>query len=325
MRYTVAVLDHPFADLEIERRVLHEIGAQVVDVQARTESEAQRACQLADAVLVRRYPLGRPVIAAMERCRIICSYGAGYDNVDIAAASERGIKVANTTGYGDEEVAEHALALLLALARRLLPQRTALADDAGAGRPVGWSHMQFVPIRRLREQALGIIGLGRIGRTLARKATGIGIGVLAADPAVPPAQAAELGVRLVPLDELLREADFVSLHVPLVPQTRQLVGEAELAAMKPTAYLLNCARGPVVDQRALLQALQAGRLAGAGLDVLDPEPPAPETLRALLALPNVIVTPHVAWYSEESVVDRRRMAAETVKQALVSSAPGAPP
>ncbi len=325
MRYAVAVLDHPFADLEIGRRVLREIGAEVVDVQARTErgaaglSAGRRRARA-------RYPLGRPVIAAMERCASSAATAPGTTtSTSRAAASERGIKVANTTGYGDVEVAEHALALLLALARRLLPQRTALADDAGAGRPVGWSHMPFVPIRRLREQALGIIGLGRIGRTLARKATGIGIGVLAADPAAPPAQAAELGVRLVPLDELLQEADFVSLHVPLAPQTRQLMGEAELTAMKPTAYLLNCARGPVVDQRALLQALQAGRLAGAGLDVLDPEPPAPETLRALLALPNVIVTPHVAWYSEESVADRRRMAAETVKQALVGPAPGAPP
>lgn len=324
---TVAVLDHPFAALDVERRILGEIGARVIDAQVQTEAEATAVCRRADAVLVRRFPLQRATIQAMERCRIICNYGAGYDNVDVAAAHERGIVVAATAGYGDDEVASHTLALLLALARRIVPQRAALVADAAAGAAggsnvgsVGWSHTPFVPIRRLRQQALGLIGLGRIGRAVARKAAALDLRVLAHDPVTSSEDAASLGVRLVSQEELLAQADFVSLHAPLTPATRHLIGEAELAAMKPTAYLLNCARGGLVDQAALLRALVDGRLAGAGLDVLEHEPPAPAAIQALLALPNVIVTPHVAWYSEESITDRQRLAAETVRQALLEHA-----
>jgi D-3-phosphoglycerate dehydrogenase len=179
--------------------------------------------------------------------------------------------------------------------------------------------MPYVPMRRLREQTLGVVGFGRIGRTLARKALGVGARVIAADPMLAPGSPNELDVPIVPLAQLLERADFVSLHVPLTPETHHLIGEVELAAIRPTAYLINCARGPVVDQEALLRVLEAGRLAGAGLDVTDPEPPSPQVLRRLLALPNVIVTPHVAWYSEEALADRRRIAAETVRDALLTN------
>ncbi|HEU5317293.1 MAG TPA: NAD(P)-dependent oxidoreductase, partial [Chloroflexota bacterium] len=155
--------------------------------------------------------------------------------------------------------------------------------------------------------------------TLARKAVALGLRVIASDPAVSAEDAAALGVQLVPQHTLLAESDFVSLHAPLTSGSRHLIGAAELAAMRPTAYLINCARGGLVDQAALYDALAAGRLAGAGLDVLEQEPPAAQVLQALLALPNVIVTPHVAWYSEESTADRQRMAAETVRAALVAT------
>jgi len=316
-RYRVVVLDHPFEDLEIEQQVLGEIGADVVDARVQSETEAQEVCREADGVLVRRFPLGAGVIEAMERCRIVCNYGTGYDNVDVAAAERRGIAVTNTVGYADEEVADHALAMILALGRKLLPQRASLAAAAAAGDQVSWSHAPYVPIRRLREQTLGIVGLGRIGKALARKATGVGLRVIAADPFLAPGAGGEADITPVPLCKLLAEVDFVSLHVPLTAETHHLIGEKELAAMKPAAYVINCARGPVVDQEALLRALEEGRLAGAGLDVTDPEPPSREALRRLLAMPNVIVTPHVAWYSEESLADRRRITAETVKRALL--------
>ncbi|HEU5318095.1 MAG TPA: NAD(P)-dependent oxidoreductase, partial [Chloroflexota bacterium] len=201
-RFTVVVVDHPFDDLDTERRVLGEIGARVVDAQARTADDAIAACCGADAVLVRRFPLTRAVIETLTRCRIICNYGAGYDNVDAAAAKERGIAVAATAGYGDDEVADHTLALLLALARRIVQQRASLADGAAGGQ-VGWSHVPFVPIRRLRHQTLGVIGLGRIGRTLARKAVALGLRVVASDPVVSAEDAAALGVQLVPQHTLL--------------------------------------------------------------------------------------------------------------------------
>jgi len=334
-RFTVVVVDHPFADLAAERRILGEIGAQVIDAQVQTEAEATALCRRADAVLVRRFPLRRATIKAMERCRVICNYGAGYDNVDAAAARERGIVVAATAGYGDDEVASHTLALLLALARRIVPQRAALAASAAAAAAgeggvadgsgsVAWSHTPYAPIRRLRQQTLGLIGLGRIGGAVARKAAALDLRVIACDPVTSSETAAALGVQLVSKEELLAEADFVSLHTPLTPGTRHLIGEAELAAMKATAYLLNCARGGLVDQAALQRALAEGRLAGAGLDVLEHEPPRPEAIRALLAMPNVIVTPHVAWYSEESIMDRQRLAAETVRQALLEQAQHSP-
>ena len=318
-RFRVVVIDHPFDHLEAERRILGEVGAEVVDAQARTEEGARAACRTADAVLVRRFPLTRSVIQAMERCRVICNYGAGYDNVDVAAAEERGIRVAATAGYGDDEVADHALALLLALARRIVTQHSHLAAAAVSESNVVWSHAPYVPIRRLRNQTLGLMGLGRIGRTVARKAAALGLRVIAHDPAVDGEVAASFGAQLVSKEALLAEADFVSLHAPLTPSTRHLIGAAELAAMKPTAYLINCARGGLVDQRALVDALKVGRIAGAGLDVLETEPPSHETLAALAALPNVILTPHVAWYSEESMADRQRMAAETVRDALLAA------
>ena len=331
-RFTVVVVDHPFGDLDSERRILGEIGVQVIDAQVQTEAEATAVCRRADAVLVRRFPLRRGTIGAMERCRIICNYGSGYDNVDVDAARERGITVAATAGYGDDEVASHTLALLLALARRIVPQRMALAasgaaadgeriEDGGLGGSDGrveWSHAPFVPMRRLRDQTLGLIGLGRIGGAVARKAVGLDLRVIAYDPVAPAETAAELGVGLVSMQELLARADFVSLHAPLTPATHHLIGAAEIAAMKPTAYLINCARGGLVDQGALQRALEEGRLAGAGLDVLEREPPSQEVIRGLLEMPNVIVTPHVAWYSEESVRDRQRIAAETVRNALLN-------
>ena len=314
-RVTVVVLDHPFASLETERRILAAVGARVVDAQVRSELEAIEACRDADAVLVRRFPLTRPIVEVMRRCRLICNYGAGYDNVDVQAAAERGIPVSATAGYGDDEVADHTLALLLALGRRIIPQRQALAAAASAG-PIQWSHAPYVPIRRLRDQTLGLVGFGRIGRTVARKASALGLRIIASDPVASPDDAAGLGVQLVPLPTLLAEADFVSLHAPLTPETRHLIGPAALASMKPTAYLINCARGALVDQSALLSALRSGQIAGAGLDVLESEPPPSETLASFLALPNVILTPHVAWYSEESIADRQRIAAETVRDAL---------
>jgi D-3-phosphoglycerate dehydrogenase len=320
-RYRVVVLDHPFANLDTERRVLARIGAEVVDARATSEAERVAACQRADAVILEKGQVTSTVIAGMERCKIICAYGAGYDQIDLAAATARGILVANTPGYCDEEVADHALMLLYALARRLYPQVRTLAAAADADTPLPWTHAPYVPIRRLRGQTLGIIGFGRIGRTLGRKAQGVGLQVVAADPVLPPGTAPGTDVPVVPLDDLLRQADFVSLHLPLLPSTYHLIGARELALLKPSAYLVNCARGPIVELEPLLAALEAGRLAGAGLDVVELEPPPPAIARRLLACPNVLLTPHAAWYSEEATEDRKVLVAQTVITALQGDRP----
>jgi D-3-phosphoglycerate dehydrogenase len=317
----VVVLDHPFANLDTEQRVLATIGGEVVDAGATSEAARIDACRQADAVILEKGQVTEAVIAAMERCKIIVAYGAGYDQIDLAAATERGIMVANAPGYCDEEVADHALMLLYALARRLYPQVRALASAADADQPLNWTYTPYVPIRRLRDQTLGVIGFGRIGRTLSRKAQGVGLNVIAADPVLPPGVAPGTTVAITSLDDLLSQADFVSLHLPLLPTTRHLLGRRELALLKPTAYLINCARGPIVDLEVLLAALEGGRLAGAGLDVVEFEPPPTAIARRLFACPNVIITPHSAWYSEEATEDRKVLVAQTVIAALQGGRP----
>ena len=240
------------------------------------------------------------VLAAWPRCRGVVHFGKGVDNIDVAAATRRGIWVANVRDANWDEVSNHVLALMLAWARGLLP----FDRHVRAG---GWSYRGAVPRHRLAGQTLGLVGFGDVARLLAAKARGLGMTVLA--HARRPV-AAE-GVEQVALPELLRRADVVSIHVPLTTETRGLIGARELGLMKPGAFLINTARGAVIDQPALVAALREGRLAGAGLDVTDPEPPPPDD--PILALDNVILTPHVAWYSEES---REHVTVEAAREAV---------
>jgi D-3-phosphoglycerate dehydrogenase len=269
----------------------------------------------ADGLLVGFAKITRPVIEAMQHCKVISRYGIGMDMVDLAAASERGIIVANVPDYCFEEVSNHALACLLALTRNLVTEN-AWVHAGKWGRPAG----EPMPAR-LSKQTVGIVGLGNIGREVARKAQAFGMRVLAHDPFVTPEKAAALGVELASLDDLLRRADFVCLHCPLIPETRHLIGAAQLAMMKPTAFLINMARGPVVDQPALYQALVAKQIAGAALDVLEQEPPAAD--EPLLKLDNVILLPHTASVSDEAIVQLRRDTARNVVEVLQGRLPRA--
>lgn len=314
-RWTVLVTDYVFPSLDIERAVLQAAGAQLVAMQARSESELAEAVGSADGLLVCYAPVTRRVIERAKRCRVIARYGIGVDNVDVTAATERGIVVTNVPDYCIEEVSDHALALLLACARKV-----ALLDrGVRAGR---WEARDAVPIRRLRGQVLGLVGFGKIPRLLAAKARALGLTVLAYDPYVDAGACEEHGARKVELGALLAQADFVSVHAPLTPQTRGLIGEAELRRMKPTAYLINTARGPIVHEAALLRALEEGWIAGAALDVLEHEPPPAD--HPLLQAPRVILTPHVAFYSEESLQELQRKAAEEVARVLTGQPPRYP-
>ena len=311
-------------DLETERGILEPIGAELIDARGLDDGQLREAFRTADAVLFRRGRVTPEHIDQMQQCKIICTYAAGYDHIDVDAASAKGIMVANTPGYGNDEVADHALTLLFALTRRLVPQVLDMAAAVERGDIAGaWNHFPYTPIRRIRGQTMGIIGLGRIGKTTAWKAQGLGMRVIAHDPYVPEAVAAVRGVPLVPLDELLRDADYVVIHALLTPETNKMIGARELALMKPSAYLINVARGKIVDHAALVEALKAGRIAGAGLDVVETEPPPVELLRQLIQFPNVLVTPHNAWYSEEAIEDRERIAAENVREALQGGIPEA--
>ncbi len=257
----------------------------------------------AKAVLHFRGVLDKTRIARLTRCRIVAHYGTGLDRLDVAAATARGIMVTHGPLYAVDEVSSHAIALLLAVARKLVGADRAVRE----GR---WHIPPLRPVHRIAGSILGLLGFGNIARATARKGRALGLDVVAHDPYVDGAVFAGHGARRVTLEECLSLADFLSIHLPLTPQTQGLVGRAAIAQMKQTAILINTSRGSVVDEAALVEALQHGRLAGAGLDVFAQEPlPADHPL---LRLPNVTVSGHVAFYSEESIAQMQREAAEQV-------------
>jgi D-3-phosphoglycerate dehydrogenase len=315
-RPRVLVLTHVFPDLAPERAVLEPHGIDVIDGAPLRPAARREAAETCDALLVQDTPIDAAFIGRLSRCRVLGLYGAGVDNADVGAAQRRGMVVVHVPDYGTEEVADHALCLLLACARGLAPLGAALR--AGA-----WDYGAAArPLHRLGGRTLGVVGLGRIGRRLAAKARALELRVLGTDPAVGPAAAAAAGIDWRPLPDLLAESDFVSLHAPLVPATEGLIGRAELARLRPGAYLINVARGGLVDEAALLEALDGRRLAGAGLDVLAVEP-APAG-HPLVGHPRVVMTPHSAWYSEEAMRDLHRLLAEDVLRALRGESPRCP-
>ena len=316
MSFIVAITDYVFPSLEPEQRVLAPLGVELRPQQCKSEEEIIALTQDADAVLNCYAKMTARVIEKLNRCKIIARYGIGVDNVDlVAAASRAGILVTNVPDYCVDEVSDHALALLLALARRI-----AVAD--GAVKAGTWDVVSHAGIRRLRGQALGLLGFGKIAKALASKVQPLGMKVLVYDPYIEPALIARLGVQAVSLDRLLAEADAISIHVPLSPETRNIIGQRELARMKPTAFLINTSRGGIVDEQALAEAVKAGRLGGAALDVLSVEPPPPD--HPLRQAPNIILTPHLAFYSRESVIELQTKAAEEVARALKGEPPRSP-
>jgi len=316
MKPTVVIAHTTFGDdLAVERGVLAQIDVDIVHTGNLTESDALAAVTTADALMVTLERVTTPIIESMTRCRVISRAGTGLDTIDIPTATARGIWVAYVPDYSIDEVSTHAIALLLAQARGIVP----LVQSTQRG---AWDNTQSGLIYRLSEQTLGIVGFGRIGQATAAKGRGLGLRVLAYDPVANEEAAQRIGVELVDLATLAREADYISLHTPLLESTRQLVNADFLAQMKPTAYLINAARGPLVDETALLNAVRNGIIAGAALDVLTTEPPAADN--PLLHEPRILITPHSAWYSEEAKIEMRRRAAEEVVRVLQGQPPRAP-
>jgi D-3-phosphoglycerate dehydrogenase len=315
MSFIVAITDYVFSSLEPERAVLEPLGVALRPQQCRSEEEIIALARDADAVLNCYAKMTARVIKELQRCRIIARYGIGVDNVDLAAATKAKILVTNVPDYCIDEVSDHALALLLALARRLT-----MADAAvKAG---SWDVVAHAGIRRLRGQTLGLLGFGKIAKAVASKVQPLGMKVLVCDPYLEPALVARHGAEAVDLNRLLAEADAISIHVPLSPDTRNLIGQRELAQMKPTAFLVNTSRGGIVDEQALAAALKAGHLGGAALDVLGVEPPPAD--HPLRQAQNIILTPHLAFYSRESVIELQTKAAEEVARALKGEPPRSP-
>src|SRR5215475_6923119 len=312
MSFIVAVTDYVFPSLEPEQLVVASLGVDLRPAQCKSEEEIIALTQEADAVLNCYAKMTAPVIEGMKRCKIIARYGIGVDNVDLAAATRVGILVTNVPDYCIDEVSDHALALILSITRGVVR----LDREVRSG---SWSREAAPRIRRHSGMTLGLIGFGRIARALAAKAAAVGFTVAAADPYVADEDLVRTGVRPLGLEDLLGVADIVSVHAPLTPQTRHLLDRERLALLRPGAILVNTSRGALVDRAALVEALAEGRVAFAALDVLEHEPPEPGD--PLVGHDNVVMTPHVAFVSEESVVELRRKAVQQVVAVMLGYTP----
>jgi D-3-phosphoglycerate dehydrogenase len=292
----VVVTDYIEPDLNWEAAELAKRGLEFVCHQIKFAPLEQiiAATRDADIVLVNMVPVTPELIAGWEKCRLVIRHGVGYDNVDVAALEKAGIPLCYIPDYCVEEVAEQAIALLLACGRKLVSSRKVLDDSSARGR---WDFTDVIPIYRMAGRTVGIIGCGRIGSRVYQRLQSFGFKFLICDPYLTEERKRELGIEVVPKETVFRESDFVTIHTPLTPETRHIVNAETLAMMKPTAYLVNTARGPMVDAQALAEALKNGVIAGAGIDVYSTEPPPPDF--PLFGLPNAILTPHLAWYSEE--------------------------
>lgn len=302
----VVILDDGYDHYEVERRLIEACGARL-EMRTGPQDPPSVATRVGDAVgvFIRESRIDSTVLAAAPRLKAISRYGVGIDNIDLVATAARGVKVANVPDYGVEDVSTHALALLLAVNRRIVSR------DAKV-RAGGWFTGSTEPMWRFQDKTLGLYGYGRIGACFHRKAVPLGFArVLVFDPYLNEAPA---GTTLVDLPTLLAESDALSCHAPLTPQTRHSIDRAGIARMKRDAILVNTGRGGIIDEDALADALAEGRLFGAGLDVFEREPPDAE--HRLFSLANVVVSDHTAWYTRESICDLQRKAAEEMARML---------
>jgi histidinol-phosphate aminotransferase len=310
----VWILDDEWATHDIERRILEEASCEVVLTRSsQFKEDYSKYAALAEGILLQvSFPLNDADISGLKKCRVISVTGGGYNNLDLEAATREGICATFVPGYCADEVSDHAMALILACARRI-PAYQRLAKE---GR---WEATALGGLRRLRGQRLGLVGFGRIARKVASKAKAFGLEVCAHDPYVSPDAIESEGVSCASFEDVLKESDFISIHVLLTEQTEHLIDEASLRLVKPTAFLINTCRGKVVDEKALVEALAEGRLAGAALDVLEEEPPSFDN--PLFSMENVIVTPHSAYISEEALEELKTRAAQNVVTVLNGEVP----
>ncbi len=302
-----------YTEVGIEKGILSQIpGIEIVESHSRTAEEFIPEVRDADALIVQYAPCSREVIGAMEKCKVIVRYGIAVDTIDLAAAKSRGIKVCNVPHYCLDEVSNHALAMILALHRRIFIGDRLLREDR---------HQleKLRPIPRLSGLTLGLLGFGRIARRMVKKAKPLFGEIIAYDPLIPPEELTVKGVRPVSLEKLFMTGDFLSIHIPSTPKTKHLVSREMIFKMKPSAYLVNTSRGAVIDEQALVEALQEKKIAGAGMDVFEIEPlPLESPLRKL---DNVIITSHYAWYSEGAIKELKETAAMEAVRVLRGEAP----
>jgi D-3-phosphoglycerate dehydrogenase len=310
----VIITDHVFPSIALQRRVLESAGFTLEEVKpiCKTEDDVIQHCGRADALLVQWAPITRRVLEALPRVRGLVRYGIGVDNIDIPAAKSLGRVVSNVPTYCQEEVSDHAVAMMLSLARRI-------SHDHDQIKHGGWGITPFLPIPAFSDLTLGLVGLGSIARKVSEKARPFRFRQIAFDPVASADVFAKAGVERVDRDTLLQTADIISLHCPLTPDTRQMINADSIAKMKPGVILINTARGPLVNEADLVAALKSKKIVGAGLDVFEKEPlPVDSPLRAL---PNVILTSHAASVSTRAVELLQIQAAEAARDILLGKRP----
>jgi len=302
-----------FPDFSYFESRAHEIDGEFISTQGMSEDELFSILPRADALVVIGRPITRAMIEAAKKCRLIMTLSVGYDVVDLAAATERGIVVSNSPVYCSEEVADHAITLALTVGRKI----RSLDRHVRGG---GWDYKQARPMHSLRNQTFGVLGLGRIGRHSARKAKALGMRVTAYDPYLDDDIFSLLGVeRFYDLQPMLTAVDYLTIHAPLTDETYHLIDADAFSMMKPESVIINTARGAIIDREALEQALSSGSIGGAGIDVLETEPPSGE--EPLLTMENAVITPHIAWYSEESHVENMVLGMDELVRVLQGKRP----
>jgi D-3-phosphoglycerate dehydrogenase / 2-oxoglutarate reductase len=299
------ITDHPFPSLDLAQGIFSRSGIELEVMQTRDPETIIAHTKTAEAMIVGMAKIDKKIIDALDRCKIIVRLGVGFDNVDVPAATSRGIMVANIPDFCTEEVSDHAVALILMIARRILPGQKAVREGK-------WGPMaiEFDSFKRVKEQTVGLYGFGRIARRVAEKAKGTKLSCMAFDPFIPKDAMSAAGVEKVEMKDLLARSDYVSLHTPLTKETENSFGMGQFRAMKRTAWLINTSRGQVIKEDELMAALDQKLIAGAALDVLAKEPP--DKNHPLLNRDNVIVTPHMGSWTLDSRNDLQTQGAEEV-------------
>jgi len=306
-KYKVVITEAEYKSFDLEKEELNKVDAEVIVGQCKTEDEIIQIAKDADGLIVQYASITRRVIESLEKCKVIARYGIGVDSIDVEAATEHGICIVNVPEYCIDEVSDHTMALALTCVRKVVMLDNAVKKGI-------WDFKISAPIFRLKNMRLGLAGFGNIARMVSLKAQAFGLNVVAYDPYIPSSVMNKINVKKVNLDDLLKEADIISLHLPLTKETKYMFAEKEFKSMKNTAFIINTGRGQLIKEEDLYKALSKKWIAGAALDVTEKEPIDPNN--NLLKLDNIIITPHVAFYSDESLRDLQRSAAKGVAQVL---------
>jgi D-3-phosphoglycerate dehydrogenase len=308
-QYRVVITDCDHGSIEEEKEEFGRMGAELILAQVQEEKDLIRVCKDADGLVNQYALLTRRVLENLPKCKVVSRYGVGVDSVDLKAATDLGIIVANVPDYCIDEVANQTIAMILTLIRK-----TAFFDrKVKSGQ---WDFRLGIPIHRTKGKTMGLIGCGKIGLEVAKRISSFGVRVIAFDPYL---EKAPEGVELKDFDIVLKESDFISIHCPLNDSTRHLIGDEAFKKMEKKPFLINTSRGPIIDGKALIQALEQGLISGAGLDVLEKEPP--DSQSPLLKMENVVLSPHIGFYSEESISELKRRTAKNVSDVLMGRGP----